>query len=51
MLRDVLPSSKRGLLRENVALRAVAMTGFAPCWCRASPVFLFLPTHAAGLTT
>jgi hypothetical protein len=51
MLRDVLPSLKRGLLRENVAPTAVAMNGFAPCCCRALPAFLFLPTHAAGLTT
>jgi hypothetical protein len=51
MLRDVLPSLKRGLLRENVAPRAVAMNGFAPCWCRAVPAFLFLPSHAAALTT
>jgi hypothetical protein len=51
MLRDVLPSLKRGLLRENVAPRAVAMNGFAPCWCRALPAFLFLPNHAAALTT
>jgi hypothetical protein len=51
MLRDVLRSLKLGLLRENVAPTAVAMNGFAPCWCRALPAFLFLPTHAAGLTT
>jgi hypothetical protein len=51
MLRDVLPSLRRGLLRENVASTAVAMNGFAPCWCRALPAFLFLPIHAAVLTT
>lgn len=51
MLRDALPSLKRGWSRENVAPRAVAMSDFAPCWCRALLAFLFLPTPAAVLTT